>query len=70
MEYQAFASIIQYRDESCEIVVVETTFLSLEAHLDQSTHAVSHDLVSVNLTQGTVPQAQDSVSSTISDSMP
>lgn len=69
-EYQALASIIQYHDEPCEIVVAETMLLSHEARLDRSTRVISHGSPSVNLTQGMIPQAQDSPTSIVSDPTP
>lgn len=57
MKIQDLASIIQYFDEPCDVVVAKTMFLPHEAHLDRSSRVVPHDSLSVNLTQGIVPQA-------------
>ncbi|KAI5402363.1 hypothetical protein KIW84_050107 [Lathyrus oleraceus] len=52
-EYQGLASIIQYRDELCIVIVVETMILSHEASLERAPQTPVQKPLFINLTQDT-----------------
>lgn len=59
-EYQDLVSIIQYHDELCVVIVVETMLLSHEASLERAPLTHAHKPHFVNLTQGTTATTLDS----------
>lgn len=71
LKYQVLALIIQYHDEPCEIIVVETMLLSHKARLDRNNSNSSLKLLSMNLTQGNLtPPAHSTIPNITNSTLP